>query len=321
METANKYTEIFLPTYSEDRSRIERQGGRFVYYTTASTAIQILRNAEVWMRSTLVMNDFMEVDHGISCVVDAYLNSDAGRALKKSLEHCFEGVSGEIERQFDSSALLLKSDTFVTCVSEHLVEEDEYGRLSMWRAYGGAAGVALVIKAGVFFQEIEGSGIYSSPVVYSRSDGVGEYIFKVANAIVRESDYVRMQGRDWLKNSVFHMLRNRAICTKHMAFKEEREWRVIASPLIDESGGFFDQKIEVVGGVPQQVLKVKLVDRPEKGWVGFSIKDMIDRILIGPSDHAVVIHRALYEALREIGIENPEGKIVRTNIPLRSNQR
>jgi hypothetical protein len=36
--------------------------------------------------------------------------------------------------------------TYLACLSEHQ-DEDEHGRLPMWRAYGATTGIALVINA------------------------------------------------------------------------------------------------------------------------------------------------------------------------------
>ena len=57
---------------------------RFVYYTTAATAERILRNAEVWMRNAMTMNDSMETRHGLKCLIDAY-RGEPGVRLKQVL--------------------------------------------------------------------------------------------------------------------------------------------------------------------------------------------------------------------------------------------
>lgn len=40
----------------------------------------------------------------------------------------------------------IETRTYITCLSEHLSNEDNYGRLSMWRAYGHSTGIALIIS-------------------------------------------------------------------------------------------------------------------------------------------------------------------------------
>ena len=41
---------------------------KFVHYTSAFAATQIIQNEEVWLRNALVMNDFSEVQHGETCL-------------------------------------------------------------------------------------------------------------------------------------------------------------------------------------------------------------------------------------------------------------
>jgi hypothetical protein len=80
-------------------------------------------------------------------------------------------------------------------------------------------------------------------------------------------------------------------------------------------------QIEVIGGMPQTVLKIKLQDRPELGLVGLSLPKFLDRVLIGPCEYPSVIQRALNQLLSELDITNPENKVIDTMIPLRANQR
>ena len=59
---------------------------RFVHYTTADTAIKIIRSKEVWMRKATSMNDFMEIQHGLDCLIPAY------KKHKKKFEIVFNGM-------------------------------------------------------------------------------------------------------------------------------------------------------------------------------------------------------------------------------------
>ena len=318
-EDLESYKKAFFPYATEATDRVQRDGGRFAYYTTAATALQVLRGRELWMRNTLVMNDFMEVEHGVSCVINAY-NSPAGAALDTELEKLFPGLPGEIKSLFNAWIPGFRRDTFVTCLSEHPPDEDQYGRLSMWRAYGGAAGVALIVNGGVLFRPSTALGAYASPVAYLDAPAVQRELSFVAANIAANPKLLYGLGRDGAKNAVFHMLRFSAVCTKHPAFREEREWRVVASPAL-ESSPLLPVHIETVGGIPQKVLKIRLADHPDKDLIGLEPAALVDRVLIGPCEHSDVIGQALWQALIDAGIPNPESKIVHTGIPLRANQR
>ena len=85
----------------------------------------------------MCMNDYTEVLHGIRCL-EEILEGQVGNRFKSVLNDLFPNLAAEIEIQFVNSKFKLLTDTYVACVSEHKAgPEDVYGRLSMWRAYGG----------------------------------------------------------------------------------------------------------------------------------------------------------------------------------------
>jgi hypothetical protein len=313
------YKDAFLPYAAIATDRVHAMGCRFAYYSTASTALQMLRGREIWMRNTMVMNDFSEVEHGLSCVIKAY-RSDAGARLKGVLEEEYAGISAEFEELFNSWIPGFRRDTFVACLSEHPPEEDLHGRLSMWRAYGGAAGVALVVNGDVLFRPSNALAAYSSPVAYLNEGALDHELDAVATALTQKRDLLKQLGRDGTKHAIFHMLRFAAVCTKHPAFAEEREWRVVASPAL-ESSPLLPVELETIGGIPQKVLKIKLMNHPDEGLTGLEPKELIERVLIGPCEHAEVIGQAIWQALETAGVPDAGQKIVYTGIPLRENQR
>ena len=165
--------EIFHPYAAEQQAGVFSSGGRFVYYTRAETAVSILKNGQIWMRKCTCMNDYSEVQYGLRCLFDAYNNNAAGQRFQSVLESLFPGLVQKIGKLFDSWRWSLQTDTYFTCVSEHKSDEDVLGRLSMWRAYGGENGVALVINNAAFQSEVpsEVLKIYSSPVASSIPTG------------------------------------------------------------------------------------------------------------------------------------------------------
>lgn len=141
---------IFHPHAVEKQASAFSNGTRFVYYTRAETAFRILKNKQIWMRNAMCMNDFMEVQYGLQRLYNVYRTSEAGDRFKSILNNLFEGFRAEIENFFDSFTWHLRTHTYITCVSEHKTEEDTLGRLSMWRAYGGTNGIALVMNNAPF---------------------------------------------------------------------------------------------------------------------------------------------------------------------------
>lgn len=270
------------------------------------------------MRSTLVMNDFSEVRHGFECLSQAY-KAEAGRQLDSSIERIYPGLPSEIKAIFASWVPHFRQDTFVTCISEHDRLEDKYGRLSMWRAYGGNSGVAIILNGDVCFRPSDALGAYTYPVAYIDEDGLAAHLKEVALQFEENEQFIRKIGREATRNAMFSLLRSATVCTKHPAFKEEREWRIVASPRLTPTPRL-TQSIETIGGIPQEVLKIPLKNFPDQGLFGVEPNEFIERILIGPSEHSDVVRRALLAELIGAKVADPEAKIYVTGIPLRANQ-
>jgi Protein of unknown function (DUF2971) len=319
MPTSDTHRAVFFPYATRKRMEFQFEQRSFVYYTTAATALRALCNREIWMRLTGVMNDHSEVQHGINCLNSA-LASSAGQQLESALNSCFPGLYQEVLNQFHQWVPNIFADTFITCISEHEQADREYGKLSMWRAYGGNAGVALVLNPYVFFSETQALAAYTSPVLYANADGLQARLVEVAQNILGNTGYVQSIGRENARGSAFHALRFGAICTKHPAFKEEREWRIASSPSMQRSD-YVKQFQEVIGDVPQPVLKIKLEDQPDEGLIGLQPQDFIEQVLIGPCEFPSIIARSFAEEMQQRGFANPWAKIKITGIPLRPNQR
>lgn len=311
----DRLRRVFTPYADERTSAVKANGGRFVYYTTADVAASILEKQEIWMRNALAMNDFMEISYGFECLNAAY-KAEPGTLLKTVLDSCFPGISSEVETYFNTWLPHIRGDTYLTCLSEHRSDEDFHGRLSMWRAYGGSAGVALVLNGAVMFGTSNVLGAYSSPVLYASRDLFAKEFARVAEGIKAESDYVKSLGRDFVRNAIFSMLRFAVLCTKHPGFHEELEWRVVASPTMILSPRHIPT-VETIRGVPQIVIKLKLENAPDQGLVGLEVPELVNRIIIGPCDFPAVVFQALRKLLSDLKVPNPETKIVVSDIPLR----
>ena len=234
-----------------------------MYYTTAEVAFQILSSGEMWLRNAMLMNDFSEASHGFDCLYGA-LSSAPGAALNSALAACFPDLPGRVEEMCKTVLPAIREDTYLTSFSEHHPTEDARGRLSMWRAYGGPSGVAVVFNGAVLHSTSNAVGAYASPVLYADRKGFGDLLLEVAALISKEVDFLRTIGENGVTNAVFHVLRSSAFCTKHPGFGEELEWRIIASPMI-YSTERLRRSLEVIRGVPQKVLRISFASVPEEG--------------------------------------------------------
>lgn len=315
MTDKDLYRYIFFPHRTERAADVVASRRRFVYYTSAETALRVLKNKEIWLRNALTMNDFMEVEHGFECLNSAY-KGEPGERLQKALDACHEGLAQELLDHFNAWLPGIRHDTYIACVSEHLPDEDKSGRLSMWRAYGGSNGVAIVINGDVMFGEGTALGAFSSPCAYWTPEQMGAELTRIAARISEHKAYVAGLERSKVKGTLFEMYRFAVLSTKHPGFSEEREWRVIASPLI-HTDSLLTSAVETIRGVPQIVQKLHFENHPDKGLVGLALPDLLHRVIIGPCEFPLVIRRAIHEVLLGSGIEAPGDRIFVSDIPLR----
>lgn len=131
-----EFRELFDPF-----ERAKKSGWRFVHYTSAESALQILESKRVWMRNAQLMNDFEEIHGGIRHIVDFFRDdSETGKPLWAALERVKSGLAEQTSRAFEAWHNDLVSNTYILCLSLHDEHEDNDGRLSMWRAYSGSLG-------------------------------------------------------------------------------------------------------------------------------------------------------------------------------------
>ena len=306
---------IFQPYAVERQNIVQSSGTRFVHYTRADAAMSIIKTKTVWMRKTSCMNDFMEVEHGLECLAGAY-RGEAGNRLKAALNDIFGGVSDEIEKLFNGWEPHFRTDTYIMCLSEHLDAEDSFGRLSMWRVFSGTTGIALVLNNTPFFSSSNALKAYTSPVAYLDDEAFQQELIKVADGIKANADFVQAQGREAVIAYVFHAFKFAALCTKHPGFQEEKEWRVIYTPTMEKSSHLV-KEIQVIGGTPQLVYKIPLRNVPEEGLIGVEIPELLERIIIGPTEYPSAMREAFETLLADAGVDDPVNRIRVSDIPLR----
>ena len=106
------------------------------------------------------------------------------------------------------------------------------------------------------------------------------------------------------------------MATKHPGFREEKEWRLVYRK---DSGylPIFQQAEESFRGFSQSIYKVPLKNRPELGLRGIEIRDIVDRIIIGPSDKSSDLREQFVSLLSAKGVPSPSEKVFSSDIPFR----
>jgi len=75
--------------------------------------------------------------------------------------------------------------------------------------------------------------------------------------------------------------------------------------------------IEVVGGVTQKVEKLKLEAEDGSKLMGLEMSQIVDSIIIGPTQYPHAMHEAFGCLLSKRGLDDPYNKVRAPNIPLR----
>lgn len=107
-----------------------------------------------------------------------------------------------------------------------------------------------------------------------------------------------------------------ALASKHPGFREEQEWRILYSPKLLPSR-IVNKSIEIVRGQPLQVYKIPFFNREDLGVDWIELNQILDRVIIGPTENSHAVREAFIELLHEAEVVEPELKVVVSNIPLR----
>jgi len=317
--------EALMPYAAQETTRIRDNNVRFVHYTTAETAIKILRGGEMWLRNSVVMNDFSEVKYGMACLQAAW-KGEHGQRLQKLMAEVQADLPGIFESTFDAQFNDVHSETYLVSISEHATGlEDQYGRLSMWRAYAPRNGVAFVFNNTPFISESNALNAFTSPVNYATVDSFADDFKAVVDGFEANLDTLKELGGGWLHYTLLRAFRAAIQSTKHPSFVEEREWRVLYAPmLLHREGLLSEQQLEripteivTLGGVPQRIFKIPFRNYPDEGFVGATIPELIERVLIGPAIDSYMIAQAVIGELTVAGVQNADQKVVITGVPLR----
>ncbi len=288
----------------------------FVHYTSAEAALNILNSREVWFRNSSTMNDYSEVEYGLERLAEAW-NSPIGSELKELLNSFNSGAVDQLVNFHNGWQADYSEHTYLFAVSEHLPQEDDYGRLSMWREYARRSGVALVLNRQPFESDTNLLKAYTVPVMYADAAKFAENFSAIRDAVRERAHEFANLIPEALWPPFFQAFRFMSLSTKHPGFSEELEWRVVYNPSFEDSP-FFKERIVTIGGVPQRIHALGLAKIEEDGEVlDLSPNALIKKIIVGPTLHQSTIKDALIAALEIAGVEDAEDKVTTSDIPVR----
>lgn len=264
------------------------------------------------------MNDYLEAYYGHKQLCRIFANSELKASFISALSPFGEDMGNKVLAQFDQWWENIQFNTYICSISEHDDSEDLHGRLSMWRAYGGVSAKAgVVVRLPLTPGAAQGLNLLVSPVEYFTYEQLEQEFKAAVGNITQNTAYLSTLPPDRILNVAFFMLVMAALCLKHEGFKEEREWRIICLPYTMPSENR-ESAVEVIGGVPQIVYKIPLVDRPEKDITGVQIPQLVDRVIIGPSAYPTPIREAFISILSQSGMHDAGARVWVSDIPLRT---
>lgn len=262
------------------------------------------------------MNDYSEVEYGLERLADAW-NSAIGSELKELLNQYSTEAVDNLVNFHNGWQADYSSHTYLFAVSEHLPQENEYGRLSMWREYARRSGVALVLNRQPFETDTNLLKAYTVPVMYADAAKFEENFAHIRDSVLERASEFKALTPDALWPPFFQAFRFMSLSTKHPGFSEELEWRVVYNPSL-EASPYFKQRIVSIGGVPQRIHALSLTKLEDDDQVlDLSPNALIKKIIIGPTLYQTTIRDALIVALETAGVENAESKVTTSDIPVR----
>lgn len=306
---------IFMPYFDREFNRIKNNSGLdFIYYTNLTTIHSILRNKEIWLRNVSCMNDFQEVHQGYT-LVRTYLFKNQGNNFQR-LINLLLTIKPTVKWKEIVNDLVSNSEpyflynTYIACLSEHSVSDDQYGKLSMWRAYGRGNGGAIVInKNKIVGNQIIIPGVMLSRVAYLSENGFNDEFDSVLNNIEQNISVLKLEDDNRITQLIVGAIIAAILSIKHPGFVEEKEWRIIFVDNPNNKGSQLKKEVECINGIPQNVYKLKL---------DTLLPQLVRKVIIGPTQYSGVSQAVLLDDLRILlRKDNVLNYLSVSNIPIR----
>ena len=190
----------------------------------------------------------MEANFGHQQLVRLFQNQELKTAFIEALAPYGDDMGNRVLKHFDEWWKNIQFNTYITSISEHDQSENVYGRLSMWRAYGGnSAKAALVLRMPLAPGQVAGLRLLFSPVEYLAFDEIVQEFRDALQSIQNNAAVLAKIKPELVFNMAFFMLVLAALCLKHKGFSEEKEWRAIYLPHALPSDSV-ERNVEVAGG-------------------------------------------------------------------------
>ncbi|WP_304097981.1 DUF2971 domain-containing protein [Phascolarctobacterium succinatutens] len=314
MINQNIIEEVFHKEYIEKLLGLKSNELKLAHYTSARVALSLIENKTIWLNNIQYMNDYSEIKIGNTLLAD-YYNNETGNEIKEVIEEINHGIKQNLELSYNNNLSRLMN-TYAFCLTEHSKEEDDYGRLSMWRAYAPKNGVAIVLDTDVFTEEAFNTKVATIPMFYLKREEFIDAVSDFANRLEKYKDDLK-----YLPNFSDLVLRKfiiTALSMKHKGFQEEREWRVIYNDIFSNvnENDIVTENIEEINGELRIIKKLDF-SQIRYGNCPFDMNKLIYRIIIGPSNNPEQLRTIFIHTLEKNGVIDAANKVVCSDIPVR----
>lgn len=256
--------QIFLYDCLKDKNEFYSSENDLAYYTSASTLFNILDNKEVWLRSTMCMNDYQEIRYAASKLKEI-LRKNNKKMFNQFIEVLEQIIPGKITEIRDILNDILTNiagglylHTYIMCFTEHDDSIFPDGNLQMFNSYGRGNGACLIFDKNKL-QELD-LPIYK--VHYSNERNIDEKLIQLLNRLKEQAEELRGVDVNKIINYLQLFFISLITTTKHPGFSQENEWRLIINDRLIQYDETFknvqNEKVKCVNGVPQIIKTLKL---------------------------------------------------------------
>jgi hypothetical protein len=310
--------------YSQEQLANVQASDRFVHYTSAETAMNILKGAGdgrryIWLRNASEMNDFSEIQWGKYCFNEAVIKTpEVDKRLGQLINQVDPDMRFKLALEMSTGFEQMQANTHLVSLARHDENLAKTGLLSMWRAYGGPENVCLVFNSAAFMGKQKSYELVLSPVLYANPSDYQAHFSAMLDRLEERIDILKHAKSDFLLFNLKRAIDFSILSTKHPAFREENEWRVIhyPNPFKDRDDPPCD--IVCINGKVQKIYKIPMENRAEEGGLANSApNELIDRIIVGPTQNYELVRAAFIKLMGDAGIESPEARVEFSAIPLR----
>jgi hypothetical protein len=259
------------------------------------------------------MNDFTEVEWGQHCLTKVFGNWRLLDRFIRVLDAIHPQLNQALADALIGEQKQLGEKAFLLSLALHDEQECLTGKLSMWRAYGGDNNVCLVFNTAPFMTRQDAYEVVMSPVMYGGEVEFSREFEGMIHRLEQQVILLRTLSPEDVLLNLKRAIDFAVLSTKHAGFHEETEWRVIHQHSLQRPD---PPSIPDPSDPTKLVYQIPLENRPTANLWGVELGEILDRIIVGPTDDSNAV--AYYvDLLKRAGVSNAESRVVLCGIPLR----